>query len=223
LCGKGRVSVFDQELSSSESYCRLRHCNQLTRQPWHRLDLTFWLRWVAATTATTAVSWAARAFLGAFWHYESIIWWVVSGALVGSAQWLILRQCLPAIGWWILASAIGWGVGGALADSANQTIGGDARFFASSLVFGAAVAVPQWYVLHRRVARAFLWIPISLVGWSVASAAYLTIAAIVNTGILRSEGLGMLGMISALCCFAATTGAVPGVLLAVVVPHRASS
>lgn len=214
--------MFDQRISSSESYCTSRKANQLTRPPWHRLDLTFWLRWVATTTITTAVGWAAHAFVGAFWHYELIIWWVIPGALIGSAQWLVLRRRLPAIGWWIFASAIGWGVGGSIVDLVNKTMGGDARVFVSSLVFGAVVAIPQWYVLHRRVAWAFLWIPISAVGWTVASVALTTTGAIVNAGILRSEGLWTLSIISALLCFAAITAAVPGLLLAVAVPHRAS-
>jgi hypothetical protein len=33
---------------------------------------------------------------------------VVGGAVVGSGQWLLLRQNVRRAGWWILATAIGW-------------------------------------------------------------------------------------------------------------------
>jgi hypothetical protein len=33
----------------------------------------------------------------------------LAGAVIGLAQWLVLRRRVPRAGWWVLASALGWG------------------------------------------------------------------------------------------------------------------
>ena len=49
--------------------------------------------------------------------------WVVLWTVIGSAQWLVLRQAVPRAGWWVLASAFG-GVAFAAAELAIRvTVG----------------------------------------------------------------------------------------------------
>ena len=38
----------------------------------------------------------------------------VAGAILGLAQWLILRHAMRRAGWWILASTVGWTFGNAI-------------------------------------------------------------------------------------------------------------
>lgn len=47
------------------------------------------------------------AFTSDVW---GIIIFTVIGGLIGLSQWLFLRQCVPQAGWWVLASALGWGL-----------------------------------------------------------------------------------------------------------------
>jgi hypothetical protein len=47
-----------------------------------------------------------------FWNIDHkwTIYLSVMGALIGLLQWFLLRRSLPRAGWWVLASALGWGL-----------------------------------------------------------------------------------------------------------------
>lgn len=67
-------------------------------------------RWVLASL----VGWLAIAFV-AFDASESLIFlglpFVVGGAVLGTAQWLVLRQAFAKAGWWLLATIMGLVIG----------------------------------------------------------------------------------------------------------------
>jgi hypothetical protein len=86
----------------------------------------------------------------------------VFGAIVGTAQWLVLRRTLHA-GWWISATCIGWGLGGVVmgfnAGGSVSTIGPDAGpvppllavvLFPPLVVL--LLGVGQYLILHREFA-----------------------------------------------------------------------
>lgn len=66
--------------------------------------------WVLASL----VGWLATAFV-VFGASESLIFLglplVVGGAVLGTAQWLVLRQTFAKAGWWLLATIMGLGIG----------------------------------------------------------------------------------------------------------------
>ena len=74
--------------------------------------------WIAAT----ALGWLlgiSVAYLGyAIWPvalnanstWAAEIVFVSVGAAMGLVQWLVLRRRVPRAGWWVLASALGWGL-----------------------------------------------------------------------------------------------------------------
>ena len=58
--------------------------------------------------------------------------------------------------WWVLASTVGWAVGGGL----SGTLGSIQAGYVGGMTVGAAGAgVLQWLVLRRRIARAGWWVP----------------------------------------------------------------
>jgi formylglycine-generating enzyme required for sulfatase activity len=76
------------------------------------------------------------------------------GAILGAAQWLLLRKWLPKSAWWIIATA-----------------GVSALFFFGSpfsplhmTLFGALLAIAQWLLLRRQARRAGWWVPASTLG-----------------------------------------------------------
>lgn len=100
------------------------------------------------------------------------------GAAIGFAQWLVLRNYLRGLGWWVLATTIGYTIplisGPILPVREPPWLAGSIMF----LMFGILLGVPQWLVLHGHVTKAGWWLAISIAGWLVAFA--LTGAAIVS-------------------------------------------
>ena len=73
-----------------------------------------WLWWVLANT----VGWAVGGYVGVAVVNTDVAWIVGAGAcgtVLGVLQWLVLRRQVARAGRWVLASTVGWIVGGPLA------------------------------------------------------------------------------------------------------------
>jgi hypothetical protein len=98
---------------------------------------------------------------------------LVGGVAVGLLQALLLRRRIPGILWrWPATTLVGlismirlWGLGALL------------------------MSVLQWLVLRRHVARAWLWVAASTVGWTLALALVSRVS--------RVEGLGGVAVFAA--------------------------
>jgi hypothetical protein len=92
----------------------------------------------------------------------------VLGLLTGCVQYLLLRRYLPRMGWWVLATFLGWILGVILLagwlslDIVSFPFG---RLDLTFLVIGLAVGIGQWLLLRRRIPRAGWWVVASLLGW----------------------------------------------------------
>ena len=76
---------------------------------------------------------------------------LVIGSAVGIAQWLVLRRWMSSVGYWVLLSIVGFGVGKALAEAVLPSVSTLPGYGATGAIIGAAVGVAQWPVLRRRV------------------------------------------------------------------------
>lgn len=65
------------------------------------------------------------------------LYFALAGAVIGLMQWLVLRRQLTSAGWWILASTIGWLVGGL----ATEVVGEAYNRMSDHLSEHAALAV----------------------------------------------------------------------------------
>ncbi len=106
--------------------------------------------------------------------------------LTGLLQYILLRRYLPHMGWWILATGLGWLL--ALA-AVRLLVLGLAPNYVSSwdavLIFpviGGAIGLGQWFLLRQRLPHAAWWILASILGWGLASLGGLTAAR--NTSLL---------------------------------------
>jgi hypothetical protein len=111
------------------------------------------------------------------------------GAVVGYAQWRVLRAVLPALrrGTWVTATVVGAVVSwllGMIPSTLGATGGGAAGdagpaaeprpallvLLASAMgaVLGLVLSCAQWWVLRRHVARAGWWLPAHAAAWAVA-------------------------------------------------------
>ncbi len=88
------------------------------------------------------------------------------------------------VGWgwwllWVLASVVGWGVGGVMsvpvALLVGTALGTSVGWAVAGAVAGAVVGVWQWLVLRRQTVRASWWIVASTAGWAVAAFVYIPV------------------------------------------------
>jgi hypothetical protein len=90
---------------------------------------------------------------------------LVIGSAVGIAQWLVLRRWMSPVGWWVLLSIVGFGVGKALAEAILPSASTLPWYAATGAIIGASVGVAQWPVLRRHVSSAAWWVPATVVAW----------------------------------------------------------
>lgn len=155
-----------------------------------QLGWRFWSGWMAASIVsvivymlTIPVIFGIITTLVPTLQYENIPagqQWILAGislfgasalgALIGLAQWLLLRRYLPGSGWWILATAIGYTV--PLEVSAISPLR-DPPWLAGVVIFvlfGLTLGIAQWLVLRRYMPHSVWWTAFTLVGWLLAFA-----------------------------------------------------
>ncbi len=143
-------------------------------------DWILWLKWILVTT----LGWAVGLALG----IEFVI-----GAVVGILQWIVLRPLVREDGWWVPASAAGWAGGAALVTFVLRP---ENPVLAPAII-GAGMGLAQWLVLRWQVYRAWWWIVLSTLGWT----------------------LGMMGLLGA-PLVGGVAGAVTGFALELLLRHR---
>ena len=95
-------------------------------------------------------------------------------AMVGVAQWAVLRRHLPSTHHWITATTIGWVLGAGLGAlllielAPNVTPGGVTWIIVIGFFAGAIVGIPQYAVLRKSdPALARWWVAISSLAWGI--------------------------------------------------------
>ncbi len=98
---------------------------------------------------------------------------VAIGLGLGFPQWLVLRRYLRNAGWWLVATGLGFALGGILLgfgttpELARRGLSSESV----GVVLGASASVLQWLVLRPQVEGAGLWIPANTaafgLGWWV--------------------------------------------------------
>ncbi len=157
-----------------------------------------WFAWMLAS----AVGWAI-----AFPVKGDFLWpwgWLISGALTGVLQAILLRQCVEssdAWKWWGLASIIGW-MGACLVIGTVSFDTTDMKTLATILMAGIPAGVLQWLALrltlHKHIATLATWIVTNILG--IGMAVTVTVMVNVATGyidnlIAQVMAGGLFGMI----------------------------
>lgn len=94
----------------------------------------------------------------------------VVGLLSGTLQYILLRRYLPRLVGWIPATLLGWllpFVIGFLVTRFFLPGNSTAWIVLGLFVFGAAIALPQWWMLRKRVKHAGWWVPYFGFGWGM--------------------------------------------------------
>jgi len=86
--------------------------------------------------------------------------------LTGGVQYGLLRQYLPRMGWWVLATTGGWFLGFLLIFGwINLGTNESWNVNMALIMLGLSIGMGQWLLLRRRLPRAGLWIGANVVGW----------------------------------------------------------
>ena len=158
------------------------------------------------------------------------------GAIIGAAQWLVLRRLLPSVGAkrWIGATVAGaviaWMLGripSALADWTNVSGGAGQRepgpamlivlSAAAGALLGSILGVAQWVVLRRHVRRAGLWIGANVLAWAAGMPLIFLAAGLpeAHASMLSVAAL----LLVTVAVAGAVVGAIEGVFLRVLLAH----
>ena len=139
------------------------------------VNQSFRIKWMLASVVGCAVGLSIGAVVALVLSPIGVnlgLVWVVVGASVGVAQWLVLREQICRAGWWVVASIVGWsmgwGVGFPLTVSLferSSVISDLVYVVAIWLGVGAWIGAVQWLVLRRQVHQAGWWMLASAVGW----------------------------------------------------------
>lgn len=164
-----------------------------------KIKCGFWLQWVLVTLSGFLVSlyWieaGERPDIG-------IIEGAIGGAIIGSAQWFVLRRQFSQARWWILASIVSWGLLGgngigALGWMAPRTLNVPLRVIYGTIngaMAGTVIGVIQWFVIQKQAQNARQWILASTLSWGTGLAAGWVIGAVLRvfTGVFLGEVVGL--------------------------------
>lgn len=101
-------------------------------------------RWALATIGAVA---AIGVLVFGVRVFDAGVGAAITGTALGVTQWMALRRRVAQAGWWVLASTIGWVVGGFLSGAFE---GGIAGWTTIGAVYGAITgAVVVWLLRHR--------------------------------------------------------------------------
>lgn len=179
---------------------------------------------VAGVSLALTIGQARDAFSILAFAVVMILAGAFEGAVVGGAQWLVLRRRLPALRWqtWVQVSTAGafaaWVLG--MVPSTLIKLHADpaapppkvnhALMYGMAALMGAVLGpilgVPQWLALRRHVAQAGWWVWANAVAWAVGMPVIF-----IGVGTVARGGLGLrAAVLSVATCAAA--GAVVGAI-----------
>ena len=136
----------------------------------------FYLGWVALNAiAVIMAGYITLAIMplvterGEGTHFLDLLFPII-GLLTGIFQYILLRRYLPHMGWWIAATFLGWlmpfvigFIFSRLFIPGSSTV----RIVLGMSVLGTTVALPQWWLLRKRVQHAWWWVLVFGLAWGM--------------------------------------------------------
>jgi len=133
-----------------------------------RASASFWLTWMLTFLSFPIGGSLAYALVRSVDSVrDGAIAGFVAGAVIGIAQWLVLRRAIPLDGWWIAASALGLAGGLALGVAALGSGTAAGELALRGAITGAVFGVMQWLILRQYISTAGWWAPLIAAGWAL--------------------------------------------------------
>lgn len=131
-----------------------------------------WFSWTFATALGMIIGYLPLALLVGSLDLgvARIIVPIIAGALLGLAQWLVLRPYVTKSYDWILNQAVGWMVGFTLGLFVVQLLSKtQLGILVGFVAFGLIVALFQYPVLRREIPYLGVWILANVIGWTLGA------------------------------------------------------
>lgn len=109
-------------------------------------------------------------------------------------QYILLRRYLPKMGWWIVATGLGWVSVWAILQMLFSWFGSNFSITLGFSLIGTLIGFFQWLLLRRRIPQAAWWILANTFGWGLAALGMYT--PVKNGSILAQ--LSLVGVFPAL-------------------------
>jgi hypothetical protein len=136
---------------------------------------------------------------------------VLTGPVIGVAQWLVMRRYIRATGWWVVVSSVGWWsginlqilLGGLLNPSVQllwQEFGLWEVFWINTVqepVTLVSLGFCQWLLLRRRLPCVGWWILASAVGGAIKGSVSASVCAVACQPVAASVSQGQVGAMAA--------------------------
>lgn len=135
----------------------------------------FYFGWVALNASAVIMAWYITFAImdRVVGEDDSLILFLlfpIIGLLTGILQYILLRRYLPHMGGWIAATFLGWlmpfvilFIFSKLLIPGSSTV----RIVLGMMVLGTTVALPQWWLLRKRVQHAWWWVLVFGLAWGM--------------------------------------------------------
>jgi hypothetical protein len=137
-----------------------------------RNEFGLWLAWTLATALGMLIGYLSLALVVGSLDLGlvRVIVPIITGTLLGLAQWLVLRPYITKSYDWILNHAAGWVAGFTLGlfivQLLSKTLLGT---LAGYISFGVIVALFQYPVLRREIPHLANWVLANVIGWTLGA------------------------------------------------------
>ena len=162
-----------------------------------------WMIWVLGTTIGPFVG---LTFLLGYLAYDSYQWitiipvsLAIIGILLGIGQWAVLRTHLRNVWAWIPLTAVGLILGVLLGLILGNRLDAGRWNPSIPIAVGTVLGITQWPVIAKKVNGSILWIPMSMLSWTIGMGIpfvifdrFTTNHIIVNHALEYGAGLGLL-------------------------------
>ena len=137
-----------------------------------RNEISLWLAWTLATALGMLIGYLSLALLVGPLELgvARVIVPIISGILLGLAQWLVLRPYISKSYDWILNHAVGWMVGYTLGLYTVQLLSKTPfGMLVGFIFFGLIIALFQYPALRREIPHLATWILANIIGWTLGA------------------------------------------------------
>ncbi len=188
-----------------------------------RIGRGTWAMWVLASAAGLAVGEAAfgvfsetmghGGWLGPEGGFGDMVahtlGLLISGALLGILQWLVLRPYAGRAGWLVVGNGVGLAAGFLL----GWVLGGfPFDFLVGALLLGLGGGIAQWLALRRHIGGTARAIPASTLGFGLGGVAAILVILPLGDALSTALGGGVLSFAMIVGIIGAIAGAVGGIV-----------